>query len=253
VRGILVEDSSVPDDDQDGIPNFIDGISDPTLLQSRAGITDSWLLSTQAGFSLHLGSISRALGTYGAAVSAQDIEIYESQVSGIVQQAIDTYRDIGGYFDFEIHGLSQPGDSALIVIPQYSEIPQDAVFRRYSIGEGWLGFVEDANNELFSAAGAPGICPSPGDPAYLPGLNLGHRCVQLRIEDGGVNDADGVSNGVILDPGGVAVIDEPAPTPTKADSKSGGGSGSMNLPILLLLVLTRQLLVRRRLQLGGKQ
>jgi hypothetical protein len=76
--------------------------------------------------------------------------------------------------------------------------------------------------------------------------------VQLRIEDGGVNDADGVSNGVILDPGGVAVIDEPAPTPTKADSKSGGGSGSMNLSILLLLVLTRQLLVRRRLQLGGK-
>ncbi|MCP4332442.1 MAG: DUF5011 domain-containing protein, partial [Gammaproteobacteria bacterium] len=255
VRGILVQDSSVPDTDQDGIPDFIDGISDPTLLQSRAGVTDSWLLSTQAGLSLHLGSISRALGTYGAAVSAQDIEIYESQVGGIVLQVIDSYRDIGGYFDFEIHGLAQPGDSALIVIPQYTQIPQDAVFRRYEIGAGWFDFVEDANNQLFSAAGAPGTCPLPGDPAYIPGLNAGHRCVQLLIEDGGSNDADGVGNGVILDPGGVAVIDEPpAPTPTKPPSESGGsGGGSMNLPILLLLLLARLLLMRDRMKLGTKQ
>ena len=77
--------------------------------------------------------------------------------------------------------------------------------------------------------------------------------MQLRIEDGGDNDADGVSNGVILDPGGVAVIDAPAPTPTNAVSASGSGGGSMNLPILLLLVLARLALVRRRLQLGGTQ
>ena len=34
-------------------------------------------------------------------------------------------------------------------------------------------------------------------------------CVQLSIKDGGANDADGIENGIIQDPGGVAVATTP--------------------------------------------
>ena len=56
-----------------------------------------------------------------------------------------------------------------------------------------------------SAAGDPGVCPAAGSASYADGLTAGHHCVQLVVEDGGANDADGLANGVIRDPGGVAM------------------------------------------------
>jgi hypothetical protein len=54
--------------------------------------------------------------------------------------------------------------------------------------------------------------------------------VQLTLEDGGPNDADGLRNGIIKDPGGVgvspqAVVDADNQVSTSSSGSSGGGGG----------------------------
>ena len=65
-------------------------------------------------------------------------------------------------------------------------------------------FVEDASNMIMSADSSNGVCPAAGSDEYGPGWYIGDDCLQLMIEDGGPNDADGVANGVVIDPSGVA-------------------------------------------------
>ena len=52
----------------------------------------------------------------------------------------------------------------------------------------------------------------------------GTREITLTLEDGGIGDADGVANGVIIDPSGFGTEDSGAP-PAAAASASGGGGG----------------------------
>ncbi|MCP5092919.1 MAG: hypothetical protein GY949_18555, partial [Gammaproteobacteria bacterium] len=92
-------------------------------------------------------------------------------------------------------------------------------------------------NGLLSALGEEGVCPAPGDPAYVPGLNQGHYCVQLLIEDGGPNDGDGRRNGVIVDPGGVAIAVPTSTNAPAASSSSGGGQIDAWLLLFNLLLL----------------
>ncbi|MGJ8680984.1 choice-of-anchor U domain-containing protein [Paraglaciecola sp.] len=136
--------------------------------------------------------------------------------------------------NFIIDGLAQHGDSASVVIPLIKvslkptledptkfeniisdvSIPEGAEYRKYTQTEGWFTFVEDDNNSIASAMKDEfGNCPVPGSTAYYSGnqengLVEGNQCVQLTIEDGGVNDADGIANGKIEDPGFLATQDE---------------------------------------------
>jgi hypothetical protein len=57
--------------------------------------------------------------------------------------------------------------------------------------------------------------------------------VRLTIEDGGPNDADGVRNFVIRDPGGLAIPPDETPAPAQADGRIG-----VMHPLLLLLITT---------------
>jgi len=91
--------------------------------------------------------------------------------------------------------------------------------------------VEDGSNFIASATGETGICPPPGDASYTPGLTEGDWCVQLTLEDGGPNDADGQVNSSVDDPGGVG-----SRGADELTSKSNGGSGAVS-PWLLLLGL----------------
>jgi len=139
----------------------------------------------------------------------------------------------GGLFDFSIDDLPTAGESVNVVIPQFTAIPAGAAYRMQQAG-GWITFSEDAGNSVGSAEGAEGYCPPPGDPAYTAGLTEGYWCVQLTIVDGGPNDADGVANRKVDNPGGVAVA---APVP---DSDHGVG-GALSPWWLVLMVLLRLL------------
>ena len=93
----------------------------------------------------------------------------------------------------------------MVTIPLSVPSSSTATYRKY-VNEniGWQMFVEDASNMIMSADSSNGVCPAAGSDEYGPGWYIGDDCLQLMIEDGGPNDADGVANGVVIDPSGVA-------------------------------------------------
>ena len=188
----------VSDNDNDGIQDYLDNIANPSLLQTQTNESTTALLMTEPGLHLQLGDIAVNAAHNAAQVSVQDIADYEGRDPATVMDS-SSKQNVGGLFDFTITALTRVGDSVQVVLPLTNAIPPDAVYRKYMPGTGWSDFVEDANNKVFSATGAAGLCPEPNDADYHAGLAAGNFCVMLLIEDGGANDADGLVNGVIKD------------------------------------------------------
>ncbi|WP_252973552.1 Ig-like domain-containing protein [Vibrio navarrensis] len=180
------------DSDGDGIPDYLDAISDCNVIQQTVAENDSFLIEGQPGVCLRKG-----------------VTIVENQTGGARlldnELTVDNEADnIGGIFDFVATNLPQPGQSYQLVMPQRLPVPANAVYRKFRANVGWVDFVEDADNSIASTLGEAGYCPPPGDSAWTPGLTEGHWCVQLTVQDGGPNDDDGMANGSVVDPGGVA-------------------------------------------------
>jgi len=137
-----------------------------------------------------------------------------------------------------VSNIPVPGNTVLVVMTQLNAIPANAVYRK-EIGGLWSEFGEDANNTISSAPGTLGVCPPPGSDTYESGLTEGDYCVQLGIEDGGVNDADGVADGKIIDPGGVTVKAAVQASATDASGhyfhyKNASAGGAVGWPLLML-------------------
>jgi len=226
------------DTDGDGVPDYLDNANLPRkTLQERVAVSNRFLIETEAGLSLQLGDVAFRAGVGQSGVSLDEIVTHANAGSGSVPDS--GYRYTGGLFDFGIGGLPVAGQSVNVVIPQDAVIPASAVYRKQQPG-GWATFIENAENTVSSAAGAEGYCPPPGDSAYTAGLTEGDWCVQLTIEDGGPNDADGVADQKVADPGGVAVA---VAAPVTESSNGGGGALSpwwLMLMTLLLLLPGRQ-------------
>ena len=209
------------DSDQDGIPNFLDNIPASNILPQSALETDTFLLESNPGVTIRLGEFALQGSTGGARLEEIDVDTLD----GLMDDA--DFDLSGGIFDFEVVDLPQQGQTVQIVIPQITAIPANAVYRKFQNGE-WSTFVEDENNSLSSTPGELGFCPPPGDSSWEAGLVEGHLCVQLTIEDGGPNDADGEANSAVIDPGSVGV------QATRV-SNSGGGGGAIGWLLLSLL------------------
>ncbi len=239
--GVDDQTEGAGDEDNDGIPNYLDNLPAKNLLPEVASETAQYLMECDPGVRCRLGEF--ALQNSGGGTS-----LGESELDTIPGLSSDSdYQFSGGVFDFEIHELPSPGDSVRIVVPQTAAIPANAVYRKFDNGQ-WRTFSENAFNQLHSAPGDPGYCPPPGDTSWTPGLAEGDYCVQLTIQDGGPNDADGVVNGSIEDPGGVAslvsTIDVVQSYPDIRSSGKGSSGGSVDLWWLLVAV---GLIARRRL------
>ncbi len=220
------------DSDGDGVPNYLDNSNMASnVVQQRASEIETFLMETEPGLMLSLGSVAFSAGEAQTGVSDSDIEQYGNAGTGAV--ADENYTFNGGLFDFNIEALPVPGQSVSVVVVQNIPISANAVYRKL-MASGWQAFVEDSNNRLASAPGAEGYCPPPGDSSFSPGLTQGHWCVQLTIEDGGPNDADGRVNQTVQDPGGVAVLSS---TPVNVKVTGSGGGGSVSLWAILLMGL----------------
>jgi hypothetical protein len=190
--GISDADEGYGDSDNDGIPDY----QDNTVESYLAPIGDSdQVVETSYGTTIALGS---------AALSAGDNEI------GVDEEDVGTadgdYSYLGGLADFEVSG-GQAGASYNVVLPLSVAVPASASVRKFiDANVGWQDFVLDANNAVSSATSASGSCPQPGNADYADGLTVGANCLQLLIEDGGANDADGVADGTVTDPSGIATL-----------------------------------------------
>ncbi len=228
--------SAVADDDADGIPDDVDSVLDEdSVLDNQAGNAATVeLLETDAPFALRRGRTSLLSGRTGALIAMSDIVMF-GVGEGPLPLGADSYDNVGGIFDFEIHGVS-PGGTAHVVLPLQTRIRAGAVYRKFDPASGWHDFVENADNAVASAFSALGQCPGPASDEYVDGLQPLADCVRLTLRDGGPNDADGVADRVIRDLGGVAIsIDDGG-----AASVSGGAF------LAFWLLLAPMLRLRRR-------
>lgn len=232
--GIPDADEGYGDADGDGIPDYLDAISQLNVLAERADDGGLFLIEADPGVRLVLGDSAQLLGGAGAAIPEDEV--------GEVDIESDSITNVGGYFDFVVREIPTAGASISIVIPQRAGIPTQPVYRKYN--GSWFTFVEDARNHLASAPGEPGVCPPPGSDDYQPGLTPGHWCVELTIEDGGPNDADGLVNGAIRDPGGVGTIGQISYT-TGGGGGGGGAFGWQSILGLFVFAACRKLYRRR--------
>ncbi len=180
----------VGDDDMDGVPNYLDSITSSNVIPTASSVAQS-----EAGTSISLGAIALGNGDHDVSVSEADVALIDTADVGF------DYIELS---DFVISG-AQPGHSYMVTIPLSVASSSTATYRKY-VNEniGWQMFVEDASNMIMSADSSNGVCPAAGSDEYGPGWYIGDDCLQLMIEDGGPNDADGVANGVVIDPSGVA-------------------------------------------------
>ncbi|WP_432455077.1 thrombospondin type 3 repeat-containing protein [Agarivorans sp. QJM3NY_29] len=220
------------DTDQDGIYDYLDNQNLSSNVVGHLISEGSYnLLESDPGTSLRLGQGALQLGREGTLVEENDMYSDTQSLDS------DVVTHVGGIFDFEVHNIPEHGQSVNVVIPQRAQIPENAVYRKWSPEGGWRTYVEDANNLISSAPGSEGYCPPPGDPAFEVGLVSGYWCIQLTIEDGGPNDDDATANGSIVDPSGMATR-QPI---TEGVSASGGGSfGGVAGLLLVVLVMVRR-------------
>ncbi len=199
--GMTDIEEGLRDSNQNGISDYLD----PTYVDNYLLTTVGENAGIQApeGYRLSLGRTAWVVGK-GAAVTLADIADFGSNGGAALHASDDRFDYSSGIFDFEVGGLPAKAATTEVVIPLLSPIPADARYRKYFENIGWLDFVEDERNALASALGSPGVCPAPGAADYSPGLTAGNHCLQLSLEDGGPNDTDGIADGVIRDPGGVA-------------------------------------------------
>lgn len=212
------------DNDDNGIPDYLDNMPSSNILPQQGNTTNAYLIECDPGVRCGLGLFARGGSSGGVQIKDQEL----GQLNDLI---IDpAFKPVGGVFDFAIRDLPSLGQSVRVVIPQRAAIPANAVYRKYQRGR-WVTFAEDANNALHSAAGNPGYCPPPGSADWIPGLTAGHNCVQLTIEDGGANDDDGLVNSAVVDPGGVSVYFNTAPVAVN-DSASTDDRTAITINVL---------------------
>ncbi|BBN80756.1 hypothetical protein PA25_07410 [Pseudoalteromonas sp. A25] len=196
--GDLIPDSEegYKDSDGDGIADYLDAIDECNVVPAQVSNQAAFLAEGDPGVCLRRGAVAALSNTGG-------LKLESDEQQGIVRDP--QAKNIGGIFDYIAYGLPEQGQNYNLVLPQQLPIPANAVYRKYTQAKGWSEFVEDENNQVFSTAGELGYCPPPGDAQWQPGLTEGYWCVQLVVQDGGPNDADGEANGTVVDPSGVAV------------------------------------------------
>ncbi|MBL4631486.1 MAG: thrombospondin type 3 repeat-/CalX-beta domain-containing protein, partial [Paraglaciecola sp.] len=238
--GLTDKEEGFADPDFDGLPAFMD-TSDITYIQPihvNSAVTK--FVETEPGLDLSLGKYARLQQSDGVMMSMQEIE-----ATGLISADDISHQD--AHYDFEISHILPIGSSVDIVLPLQDSIPEYATYRKYTDEQGWQDFVEDADNSLASAASVNDVCPAPNSIAYSTGLTKGDDCVRLTIKDGGPNDADGIENGTIEDPGAIAAqsIDNVIKT-LDPNTSSEGGVFALNIGLLLALLGWRGFIARSK-------
>jgi len=221
--GDLIPDTQegFADSDNDGIADYQDALSECNVMPTELLGQTEFVAEGEPGVCLRLGTIAAQTDAGGLQIRQDTVVTDEVAVN------------IGGIFDFIAYGLPEQGQSYSLVLPQRLPVPANAVYRKYSTEMGWVDFVSNSRNSVASSQGERGYCPPPGDASWSAGLTEGHWCVQVTVQDGGPNDADGIANGAIVDPGGVAVAVDGNQLPVaKADAASTFGDVAVVVNVL---------------------
>ena len=207
------------DSDNDGIVDYMDNLVEPNL--APVGADSTVVLQAAVGTKVILGETAFANAESTVMVTKQQMinVITERNQNPSLALLDKEYTYPYGLYDFVVSG-EIPGNSYYLVLPLEAPFVEGQVFRKYMGPQiGWQNFIENANNSIFSAAAIGGACPEPGSRLFVSGIQAGHSCIQLYIEDGGPNDIDALANGIVTDPGGVATFTQQGFAPSAENSK----------------------------------
>jgi chitinase len=182
--------------DSDGIPDVWE--VDDTVDFNLDGIPDNYQPET-------IKCILAAAGSAYIGVEKISDSISEIQALEVIDPA--TISDTSNRPDDLVFGLvsyrlrvNQPGATALVRIYFSGEISAPDTFFKYDTISGWYEYSEHTT------------------------FNDDGQSVTLELKDGGYGDSDGVANGVIVDPGGIASGSTYTPGPA-ISVEAGGGEG----------------------------
>ena len=224
------------DDDNDGIPNFLDALETAWWLPgwpasnvvpglksedtfSAGNLEVTWqasnvmsplvsyflLIVTDPGLELALGPVAQA-GYAQARVPISDAQ------TALGVALPDDRRSAEGYIvDVEVNGLTQPGQAVQLTIPLVAPLPSsDSALEMmvYTEAGQWLTFDSNAAQNSFGSSSRLAVpnqettyCPPPTGlaPDQLTAtLTEGETCLHIVLTDGGPNDRDGQANGRVL-------------------------------------------------------
>jgi len=204
--GIVDNIEGYQDSDGDGISDYLDNESNTNRLASAA---NSQPMQVALGYQLSLGStVKSAHGSNSQNASLTTDELINTLGNDAANTHDYHFATFTPIYDFKVSGLSEQGTSVAIIIPLPNNVylPVNATYRKYNTSQGWFNFIENSKNAISSASTDENKnCPEVNAPSYHAGLIEGANCIQLIIEDGGANDADHSSNGIIVDPGVISV------------------------------------------------
>ena len=142
---------------------------------------------------------SNYIGIEKVSSSASEIETLEIIDPDTISDTVNRPADlIFGLFSYRLR-VNQPGDTAILKIYFSGEIFSSDTIFKYDTINGWYDYSEHTT------------------------FNDDGQSVTLEVKDGGYGDSDGLANGVIVDPGGIAASGGSSYTVT--GSSSGGSSG----------------------------
>lgn len=95
--------------------------------------------------------------------------------------------------------LEQPGQRALVTIQLSDAAPEGSTWFKYDAVNGWQDY---SDHTVFPADG---------------------HSVTVEVKDGDYGDADGIANGIIVDPAGLSAAVVSSPTATGGSGGGGGG------------------------------
>ncbi len=146
------------------------------------------------------GVITVVGNSYIAIATSENITSLQS-LDNLDQDILDDMPDNmpWGLINFRIE-TANPGDMVQITIYFDEKAPAGSVYYKYDPIEGWIDYSQHAT--------------------FAPNM----KSVTIEIQDGGFGDLDGVANGVIVDPGGIGLIES---------GSGGGGGGSCFLDTVL--------------------
>lgn len=189
------------DADGDGIVDGLDHDSSRSRLPIASDIAP---LQTLAGLQLSLGDVvlmSFGTNSQYAAISMANLAEHGGERGMAAEHPQDIHFNAeSSMVNYRISNLNTVAASVPVVIPlKHDEaITEKSLYRQFSTTESWSDFLSDANNTLSSAmSDEDGNCPVALSASYQQGLNLGDNCIQLMLEDGGINDQDHRVDGVI--------------------------------------------------------
>lgn len=207
--------ADLSDADKDGVPDALEGELNAqghpdreNALQTIGGEDQRFVLRSAPGTRLRLGRVARSALLGQAGIQPTDIQRWQlhddDQPVWPLPGIASIRRPTVTIYDFEVGALPFAGSTATVVIPLGEVLGEGANYYKHTGEHGWRPFVRDYLNRVAGAtATTPGSCPDTSDASYRDGLREGDNCIRLTLEDGGPNDADGIANGTVVDPGGI--------------------------------------------------